>query len=159
MEDRLEPLMATAVARPRYYAANVTVAFLAPAVCVVIAGALIALIASAADVGIDAGTTLLQAIVMIPAVWTVVAIAIAVIGARPQISLAAWAGVLLAFVLTVLGPSFHLWDWILAISPFWHVPTIAAASPDWSGLLVIGVACLILMAIGFAGFRRRDLAR
>lgn len=159
MEDRLEPLMATAVARPRYYAANVTVAFLAPAVCVLIAGALIALIASAADVGIDAGTTLLQAIVMIPAVWTVVAIAIAVIGARPQISLAAWAGVLLAFVLTVLGPSFHLWDWILAISPFWHVPTIAAASPDWSGLLVIGVACLILMAIGFAGFRRRDLAR
>jgi ABC-2 type transport system permease protein len=159
MEDRVEPIIATAVTRPRYYAANVGAAFLAPAVCVLIAGALIAVIASAADAGIDAGTTFVQAVVTIPAVWTVVAVSIAVIGARPQVSIAAWAGVLLAFVLTVLGPSFHLWDWILAISPFWHVPSVASTSPDWTGLLVIGAACLILMAIGFAGFRRRDLAR
>jgi ABC-2 type transport system permease protein len=159
MEDRVEPVMATAVSRPGFYAGNVAVAFLVPALCVLIAGTLIALIASVAGIGIDATTVFFQAVVTIPAVWTVVAFSVAVVGARPQVMLAAWGGVLISFVLTVLGPSFHLWDWILAISPFWHVPNVAAAAPNWSGLLVIAAACLVLMAIGFAGFGRRDLAR
>ncbi len=159
MEDRVEPVMATAVSRAGFYAGNVAVALIAPALCVLIAGTLIALIASAAGIGVDLGTVFLQAIVTIPAVWTVVAVSVAVIGARPQVALAAWAGVLISFVLTVLGPSFHLWDWILAISPFWHVPNVAAPAPNWSGLLVLGIACVALTAIGFAGFRRRDLAR
>ena len=159
MEDRVEPVIATAVSRPGFYAGNVAVALLAPTLCVLIAGTLIALIASAAGIGIDAGTVFFQAVVTIPAVWTVVAFAVAVIGARPQVMLAAWGGVLISFVLTVLGPTFQLWDWILAISPFWHVPKVSAADPGWSGLLVIGAACLVLLAAGFAGFRRRDLAR
>jgi ABC-2 type transport system permease protein len=159
MEDRVEPIIATAASRPRYYASNVVVALGTSTVCVLVAGALIALLASTADLGISFDEALLQAVVTVPAVWTVVAVAVAVIGARPQVMLAAWAGVLLSFVLTVLGPSFNLWDWILAISPFWHIPKVTAADADWIGLILITTATVVLLAVGFAGFRRRDLAR
>ena len=73
--------------------------------------------------------------------------------------LAAWLGVLVSFVLTLLGPTFGLADWALGISPFWHVPNIQAAHPDLSGLLWISLFTAGFLAVGFTGFRRRDLAR
>lgn len=159
LEDRVEPVLAGKVPRQRYYASNVVLALLAPAVYIVIAGLVIATLASTADIGVDFGNAVLQAVATVPAVWTVVAVSVAVVGARPQVSIAAWAGVLISFVLTLLGPTFKLWDWILAISPFWHIPNVTASDADWWGLLWISLVTLFLVAVGFAGFRRRDLAR
>lgn len=159
MEDRVEPLIATATARPRYYVSNVVIALLAPALYVLIAGALIGAIAGTAEIGVSFGDVVLQALAIIPAVWTVVALSVAIIGARPRVSLAAWAGVLASFGLTILGPTFNLWDWILAISPFWHVPVVTESEADWFGLVWISLVSLVFLVAGFAGFRHRDLAR
>lgn len=159
LEDRVEPLMACAIARSRYYGSNVLIAFLAPAVYVLIAGIVIATLASNADIGVNFGDTMLQAITTIPAVWTVVAVSVAVIGARPVVSIAAWLGVLASFVLTLLGPTFKLWDWVLAISPFWHIPNVTDADADWWGPVWISLVTVFFLLIGFAGFQRRDLAR
>ncbi|GAA4173124.1 multidrug ABC transporter permease [Gryllotalpicola koreensis] len=159
MEDRVEPLIATATARPRYYASNAAIALGAPALYMLIAGALIGWLAGTADIGVTFGDVLLQAVATIPAVWTVVALAVAVVGARPQVVLAAWLGVLASFALTILGPTFNLWDWILAISPFWHIPNVTDPDADWMGLVWISLVTILFLAIGFAGFRRRDLAR
>lgn len=159
LEDRLEPVIATAIARSRYYASNVIIALAGPAIFMLIAGTLIAALASSADIGVQFGDALVQAVVTIPATWTVVGLSVAVVGARPQVYLAAWLGVLISFGLTILGPTFNLWDWILAISPFWHVPNVTDSDADWTGLLWINLVTLLFIAIGFAGFRRRDLAR
>lgn len=158
LEDRVEPVIATRIRRQRYYASNVILALAAPAVYVLIAGTVIATLASTADIGVNFGDAVLQAVATVPAVWTVVAVAVAVVGARPHVSLAAWLGVLLSFALTILGPTFKLWDWILAISPYWHVPNVTVSDADWWGLLWISLVTLFLCAVGFAGFRRRDLA-
>ncbi|WP_426625304.1 hypothetical protein ACPPVW_04310 [Leifsonia sp. McL0607] len=159
LEDRVEPVMAGGVARPRYYASNAVLALAASAVYVLLAGLLIATLASTADIGVDFGSAVLQAVATVPAVWTVVAVAVAVVGARPQVSLAAWFGVLVSFVLTLLGPTFKLWDWVLAISPFWHIPNVTVNDADWWGLLWISLVTLAFSGVGFAGFRRRDLTR
>ncbi len=159
MADRLEPIIATAVARPRYFAANVATALTASTAYVLLAGTLIAALASRADIGVSFSDTLLQAGATVPAVWTVVGVSVAVVGARPIVSLAAWLGVLASFVLTLLGPTFGLDDWVLGISPFWHLPNVATPDPDWTGLAWITLFTLAFLAIGFAGFRRRDLAR
>jgi ABC-2 type transport system permease protein len=84
---------------------------------------------------------------------------VAVVGARPIVSIAAWLGVLVSFGLTLLGPTFGLSDWVLAISPFWHVPNTSVADPDYGGLVWITLFTLLFTVLGFVGFRRRDLAR
>ncbi|GGC08051.1 ABC transporter permease [Cellulomonas carbonis] len=159
LADRVEPVMAGAVRRERYYASNVLLAVAGSTVYVLLAGTLVALLASRADVGVTFADVLLQAVAIAPAVWTVVAVSVAVVGARPAASLVAWVGVLLSFGLTLLGPTFGLDDWVLGISPFWHVPAVTAVGPDWSGLGWVSLVTAGLVAVGFAGFRRRDLAR
>ncbi len=159
LEDRVEPVMATKTPRARYFASNVVLALLAPSVYVLIAGLLIAVLASTAGIGVKFGDAFLQAVVTVPAVWTVVGVAVAVVGARPHVSLAAWLGVLASFALTILGPTFKLWDWVLAISPFWHVPNVTLSDANGWGILGITAVTALFLLIGFAGFRRRDLAR
>ena len=159
LEDRVEPVIAAGATRSRYYASNVLVALVMPAWCLLVAGTLIATLASTANIGVTFGDVLLQAVATVPAVWTVVAVSIAVVGARPHVALAAWIGVLLSFALTLLGPTFKLWDWILAISPFWHVPNVTLADANWVGLLWISLVTVLFIVIGFVGFRRRDLAQ
>ena len=156
LEDRVDPVLATAVGRARYLAPNVLVAFAAPALFVLISGVIIGALAAAAHIGLNFGYPPLQALATIPAVWTVIALAVAVIGARPQVRIASWAGVLGSFGLTLLGPSFKLPDWALGISPYYHVPHVAVEPHNWWGLLWISLVTMAFLAVGFAGFRRRD---
>ncbi|CAM2835824.1 ABC transporter permease [Skermania piniformis] len=157
IDYRTEPVLATAVTRTRYLAGNVAVAFAETAAFVIVAGIVIGIFASSADIGIGFGDAVLHAIVTIPAVWTVVALAVAVIGARPRVQLVSWLGVLVSFVITLFGPSFKLPDWAMAVSPFDHVPAVGAAAPAWWGLLWISLATAVFLAVGFIGFRRRDI--
>lgn len=157
LEDRAEAVLATAVSRPSYFGAVTAVALVGPAALVAVAGLVIGIFATTADLGLGSGDVVLQSIATIPAVWAVVGIAVAVIGARPRVRPAIWLGVLVSFVLTILGPSFKLPEWALGFSPFHHVPDVSAAQPDWWGLGGVGVVVVVLIALGFAGFRRRDV--
>lgn len=155
--ERLDPVLAGSVTRPRYLRSNLVVALAAPAVALVIAGTIVASVASG-PAALSWGQVFGQALATIPATWVLVALSFAVVGARPQVRLAAWLAVVAAFALTILGPLFRLWDWILGISPFWHVPNVTATAPDWSGLLWLFLAVGLFTAVAFAGFRRRDIA-
>ncbi len=159
LEDRVEPVLAGAVARTRFYASHVLLALGTVAVLVLLAGTVVAVLAGGADIGVSTRDVLVQAAATVPAVWTVVALATALVGARPAASRAAWAGVLVSFLLTLLGPTFGLDDWVLGISPFWHVPTVTAGDPDWTGLCWLALVTAGLVTVGLAGFRHRDLAR
>lgn len=157
LDRRLEPLLAEPLGRNRYYASNVVPALVLPALLTLVAGTIVAAIAAAAATGVGFGTGFLQALLTVPAVWTAAAVGVAVVGVRPQASLAAWIGVVLSFALTLLGPTFRLPDWALGISPFWHVPTVASGVPDLSGLAGVCAVTAALVLAGFAGFRRRDI--
>jgi ABC-2 type transport system permease protein len=153
---RVEPVLAGSLTRAKYLASNALIAFVAPAIAVTIAGTVIGLIAATAGKGISAADVIGQAVASIPAVWALIAVALAAVGANPRVRLVGWLAVVAAFALTILGPLFKLWGWILGISPFWHVPNVTA-NPDWSGLTVVGLVAVILTGAAFAGFRRRDI--
>ena len=121
-DHRAEPLLAGSLTRPVYLASNAVVAFAATAVALLVAGLGLSLVAAAGTSTVSAGDVLLQAVVTIPAGWTLVALALAVVGARPALRLVAWLGVVATFVLTLLGPTFKLPAWALDISPLRHVP-------------------------------------
>lgn len=158
LDDRVEPVLAGAVRRPRYYGAHVLLALAAATAGLLIAGTVLTFVAVSGDVGVTWGHGLAQVAATVPAVWTAVAVSVAVIGARPVVKIASWAGVLASFALTLLGPTFGLDDWVLGISPFWHVPNVTLDPVDRSGLGWISLVTAGFLVIGLAGFRRRDLA-
>jgi ABC-2 type transport system permease protein len=155
--DRVDPLLAGSLSRSRYLTATALIAFLGPAVAVIVGGTVIGFVAAASEPSIIASDVIRQSVATIPAVWTLTALSLAAVGAAPRVRLIGWMGIVAAFALTILGPLFKLWDWILGISPFWHVPNVASSNPDWLGLLWISMVTVVFIAIGFVGFRRRDI--
>lgn len=156
-EDRVEPLLAGALHRRTYLASNAVVAFGATAVAMLVGGTVTGVVAAAADDAISTADVFRQAVVSIPGVWVLVALALAVVGAHPARRIAGWMAVVATFAITILGPLFNLDDWVLGISPLWHVPNVAAAAPDWSGLGWLALVAAALTAVGFSGFARRDV--
>lgn len=157
LDHRVEPLLAGSLRRSAYLASNALVALLAPALAMALAGTGLGAVASAKDDTIAAGDVLLQAAVTIPAVWVLVALALAAVGAAPAARLAAWLGIVATFGLTLLGPTFRLPGWALSISPLHHVPVVALRSPHWVGLAWLCAVAAALLSVAFAGFRRRDV--
>jgi ABC-2 type transport system permease protein len=155
---RADPLLAGALTRPRHLASNAVVAFAGPALAMVIAGAVIGLVAASREPAISAMDVFEQAILTTPAVWVLVALALAALGARPAVRLVGWMGIVVTFGLTILGPIFKLSDAVLGISPMWHVPNATSAQPDWAGLAGLALVVMALTAVAFAGYRRRDIA-
>ncbi|MBX6388426.1 MAG: multidrug ABC transporter permease [Frankia sp.] len=157
VEYRVEPLLAGALRRPVYLASNAAVAFAAPALFLAVAGTALGVVAAAQDETISARDVVIQALVTIPAVWTLVALALAAVGAAPASQVVGWLGVVATFGLTLLGPTFNLPGWALDISPLRQVPNVTAASPDWAGLATLAGVTAFFLAVAFTGFRRRDI--
>jgi ABC-2 type transport system permease protein len=155
--DRVEPLLAGSVPRRSYFAANTVLALAASALALLIAGAVIATVA-AGETGLSWSQVFGQSAATVPATWVLVAWSLALVGAAPRARVLGWLGLVAVFALTILGPLFRLWDWLLGISPFWHVPTVSASAPDWSGLAGLALIIAALLAGAFVGFRRRDIA-
>lgn len=156
-EYRLEPLLATAVGRSRLYASHAVIALVGPSVALIVGGIAISVTAGSSDTSITTEAVVRQVLVELPAVAVLIGVAIATIGARPRVRLASWAAVVATFALTLLGPLFNLWDWILGISPLWHVPNITAPTVNLWPVAVLATIATVLIAVGFAGFRHRDV--
>jgi ABC-2 type transport system permease protein len=157
IDHRVEPLLAASLRRPTYLASNVVVAMLGPALAMLLAGIALGVVASGRDDAIAFGDVARQAVVTIPAVWVLVALALAAVGAAPAQRLVGWIGVVATFGLTILGPTFNLWEWALDISPLRHVPDVSAAAPEWAGLAGLGLVVVAFLVVAFTGFRGRDV--
>ena len=158
LEHRLEPLLAGPLRRGRYLAANVLVALVATGCALLIAGAGIGLVNAADGTSIGFGEALYQGACTVPAVWLLVGLSTATVGACPGLRTIGWGGIVATFAITLLGPTFNLPEWALSISPMHHVPNVMADDAAWTGLAVVSAIALVLWAIGFAGFGRRDLS-
>lgn len=157
VDQRVGPLLAGSLRRSTYLASNVVVSLVATAAAMGLAGTSMGLVASARDDAVAFSDVLGQALATVPAVWALVAVAVATVGAVPRIRLLAWLAVVVTFGITLLGPTFKLSDAQLSASVFHHVPDVTGAA-DWTGLLVVSGVALLLVVLGFIGFRRRDLA-
>ncbi|GAA3628133.1 exporter of polyketide antibiotics [Lentzea roselyniae] len=154
---RAEPLLATPVSRWGWVASHAVFALADGAVVLASAGLGLGLVHGLRTD--DLGTVLPQmlgaALVQLPAAWVIAGVALALFGLFPQFTGVSWAVVSVSLVITLLGPALQLDQWIIDVAPFTHVPKypdIVAGPLLW----LTGVAA-VLLAAGFAGFRRRDL--
>jgi ABC-2 type transport system permease protein len=156
---RSEPVLATAVTRTGWTASHVVFSALGPAVgllaCGVGAGLAYGL--TVHDVGGQLPRVVAAAMVQLPAVWVLGALAVGLFGLLPRMAPAAWAALAVCVLLGQVGALLRLGQWALDVSPFTHIPKfpggpLAVAPLVW----LVGVAAAFAVA-GFAGFRRRDV--
>jgi ABC-2 type transport system permease protein len=157
---RAEPVLATATSRWAWLGSHLTVALVGGALVLVAAGLGqgLAYGMSISDAG-QIPRLIGVALVYLPAVWLVTALAVVGFGWLPRIAaVVAWTAVGYCAVVALFGDSFELPAWSREASPFTHTPEAPFEGVTAAPLLAIGVIAVLLVVGGLAGFRRRDLA-
>lgn len=156
---RGEPVLATSVPRLRWAGSHLLFTLLGPAVALLCYGlaAGLAYGASSSDVGGQLPRTLAGALVQLPAVWVLGAIAVALFGLLPRITWVTWAVFGLCFLFGQLGAIFKFPQGLLDVSPYTHVPRLPGGSVQALPLVVLTVVAIAVAAAGLAGVRRRDV--
>jgi ABC-2 type transport system permease protein len=102
-------------------------------------------------------TMLAAALVTVPAVLVLAAVAVALFGWAPGAVQAAWAVLGVVAALDVLGDLLRLPGWAQGLSPLSHVPAVPAEDLAAAPLVALVVVAVGLAAAGLWGFRVRDL--
>ncbi|GAA2774902.1 ABC transporter permease [Saccharopolyspora taberi] len=160
---RAEATLATSVGRTRWAVSHLVFAacgsVLLPAASGLAAGGV-----HAAATGDPAQLprVLAAALVQVPAVWLVGAVAVIAFGAVPRLAVAiAWVVFMLVMVLgEVIGPILGIDYWLAnLVIPFHHVPKLLTGGTfSATPLLVMTALAVALTAAGLAALRRRDLS-
>jgi ABC-2 type transport system permease protein len=157
---RAEPVLATATSRSAWLWSHLSVALVGSVVVLVAAGLGQGLVygLSISDAG-QIPRLIGAALVYVPALWLVIALAAVGFGWLPRLAAAvAWTAVGYCAVVALFGDSFDLPAWFQRASPFANTPEAPLEGITAAPLLVIGALVALLLAGGLAGFRRRDLA-
>lgn len=155
---RTEPVLAAAVSRTRWLFSWVLVTALGSLWLLALAGLGSGLGAtvSTGDASLFA-PTVLGSIVQTPTIWALLGLAVAWYGLAPRLIGITWAVFVYAALLSLFGDMMEFDDAVLATSVFRHIGQYPAEDISWGAVGVIIAVAVVLVAIGAAGFRRRDL--
>lgn len=161
VSGRVEPLLATSVGRHQWLASHVVI---------VAGGTALVLLGTGLAAGLSYGAAsgrwaegvgdlVAAAAVQVPAALALGGFVVAAFGLLPRwAGPVTWFALAAALVMGQLGTLFELPQWLLDVSPFTHVPLVPAEPFSATPVLWLSAAALALGAVGFAAFRRRDLA-
>ncbi|MDG4764111.1 ABC transporter permease [Solwaraspora sp. WMMD406] len=155
---RVEPVLATAVSRSRWAVSHLLFAGLGPAVVLTAAGLAMGLTHGlGGGQGRDVWRVLAGALVQLPAVWLLAAVAVALVGLAPRLAGVAWAALAAAALVSLFGAILRLPQPLRDLSPFSHLPSLPGGSASPVPLIWLSVVAAALGAVGMVGLRRRDL--
>ena len=157
--NRGELTLSTATSRLSWLMSHVTMALAGTAGVLLMLGlgAAVADGASHGDVGSGFARVLPAALVQIPAVWVIVAVAAALYGASARLALAAWGVLAACLLLGQFAELFHLPDVVQEASPFTHLPLLPGGSVDAAPLATLVAVAGAIVVVGATAFRRRDI--
>jgi ABC-2 type transport system permease protein len=123
-----------------------------------IAGAAMWLGAAITGAPLAIGAALAGALNTTPIAWLGVTAAALAVGWLPQAVAAVGAlPVAGGFLLDIVALSTHAPQWVVDLSPFAHLHAVPYEMPDWAAISALTVIGSILLAVGVAGYSRRDL--
>ena len=158
--DRVGPVLATAVSRPRWMSAHLVFVIVGPVLLLAVAGMVGGLINSlqVGDLSSGFGGAMGAMLVQVPATLVLGGLAAALFGWLPRFTSVAWVALLIALLLGQLGQLLQLPPWLMDLSPYTHIPTVPTADMRWTPVIVLTLIAAGLIAVGIAGFRRRDVS-
>ncbi|HET9872787.1 MAG TPA: ABC transporter permease [Propionibacteriaceae bacterium] len=104
------------------------------------------------------GSDLVAAVVRLPAIWVLVGLTVALYGLSRRVAPVAWGVLVATFLVSEIGPLLDLPKWVRQMSPFSHLPALPGGELAFSPLLVLLAIAAVLVMVGLAGVRRRDIA-
>ncbi|MFD4468832.1 ABC transporter permease [Rhodococcus sp. NPDC058505] len=154
-----EPLLATTLTRVRWLGSHAGVMLVGSALVVALGGLGTGLMYGAITGDLAEVPRLLgAALVYLPAVWVLGGLALLLFGAAPRATVVAWLALAFCFVVLMFGSTLKFPEWLMALSPFHHLPLVPAVPVDWVPVLVVTLVAALLCAAGAVAFRRRDVA-
>ncbi len=154
-----EAVLSTPTSRARWYLAHVTVGVVATTLFTSVIGLTVGLAgARSSDVAPSLAATLGAFLSTLPAVWLVVGVAALLAGWRPRFAPAAWAVLLVGFVLGELGPTMRLPGWVVDLSPFAHLSQLPGGDFAAGAAATMTLGAAVLVAAGALAYRQRDVA-
>jgi polyether ionophore transport system permease protein len=156
---RAEPVLAGAVGRLRWAGSHLVFSVLGSAAALAAAGLTCGLAygLGAGDVGGQLPRVLGAALVQLPAVWVLAAVAVALVGLAPRLSGVAWGALAACVLVALVGAALQLDQWVMDLSPFSHVPRLPGAGASAAPLVALAAVAVALGAAGLAGLRRRGI--
>jgi ABC-2 type transport system permease protein len=156
---RAEQVLATRVTRTRWVMSHVVIAIGGTALLLAIGGGATGLAHGlrTGDVAGQVPPVVGGALAQLPAALVLAGVALTLFGALPRLVTMSWALIAMTLLITWLGPVLQVDQWVLNLAPFTHVPQLPAAELTWTPLLWLSALAVASMALGLAGFRRRDV--
>lgn len=155
---RLESLLATSLTRSRWLRGTLTVSLtgVVAMAAVMGGGMVLGYVLVASDTSRN-GELVLGVLAQVPAMVLVAAVAFLLVAWAPRWSLLAWLVVAWAFLVAFLGDTLDLPDAIRSLSPFHHLPNYPTDAWTAGPALVLLALTAGCAALGYVGFRRRDV--
>ncbi len=158
--DRAEVLLATPTSRAAWLGSHVSVALVGSALAMTASGVTTGLVRAAqTGEGTAVGRMVGAAVSYVPAIWVVAGVAVALFGLLPRLATTvAWTAVGLFLLITMFAESFEWPGWVVDLSPISWIPALPLEEWTVAPLGGLAVVAAALLAAGFTGFRRRDIA-
>jgi ABC-2 type transport system permease protein len=157
-DGHAETILATNTTRWRWATSLFGVALAGVALLMLLAG-----LAVGIGHSLDVGNTdmlwelMVAGLARVPAAWVLTALVMAVFGWFPRLTNLVWGIYVAFFVLFELGALWGLPQWLTDLSPFVHSPKLPGGDSTLVPLVALATVAALLTAVGYAGWRRRDL--
>ena len=159
-EHRAENILSRFVSRTEYLAGYTLLAYIA-SVLIQLATAAGLYLSAAAATG-DANPFTFGGLVRaymayLPALWVMIGVAILLVGMFPRASGAIWGYFGFVCFTSFMGGLVNIPEWLLGISPLKHIPQLPLEEMSVMPLVILTVIAVVLTAVGFIFYRKRDM--
>ncbi len=100
--------------------------------------------------------TLLASFAYFPSVAVLVGVTAALFGLAPRVGQGVWVVMIYTVFIAIFSQVINLPSWIRDLSPLHHVAAVPAEATNYRGLGILLAISIGLLAVGLAGFDRRD---
>ncbi|MBO1514116.1 ABC transporter permease [Metabacillus bambusae] len=97
------------------------------------------------------------AMVYLPAMWLMIGLAVLLIGIFPKFTGFIWLYLGYSFLVVYLGGLLQFPDWMRNLSPFGNIPQLPVEEMNVLKMTILTCIAIVLMIIGFIGYRKRDI--
>lgn len=97
------------------------------------------------------------AMVYLPAIWLMTALAVFLIGLIPQAASLTWLYLSYSFFVVYLGGLLRFPDWMGKLSPFGNIPLVPIEDVDFAAISAMTALAALVIVFGFSGYNRRDI--